>query len=136
MNGYPSCSALYPVFCYCLQDFWHYETQTGNPDCNACFLTSIAVGLLGAYFHLVRAILPNAPLEDIVSVALLVWAPPVLGPLTFALVGLMGISAAWIEDPPDSGILTLLGGMKVHLPYSKRALVFHDCYGQPGDGDQ
>jgi hypothetical protein len=88
------------------------------------FLTSIAVGLLGAYFHLVRAILPNAPLEDIVSVALLVWAPPVLGPLTFALVGLMGISAAWIEDPPDSGILTLLGGMKVHLPYSKTRAYF------------
>jgi hypothetical protein len=89
------------------------------------FIVSIAVGLLGAYFHLVRAILPNAPLGDMVSVALLVWAPPILGPLTFALVGLMGISAAWIEDPPDSGILTLLAGKKIHLPYSKtRALFF------------
>lgn len=88
------------------------------------FLTSIVVGLLGAYFHLFRAILPNAPLGDIVSVPLLVWAPPLLGPLTFALVGLMGISAAWMEDPPDSGILRLLGGVKVRLPYSKTRAYF------------
>lgn len=89
------------------------------------FMVSIAVGLLGAYFHLVRAILPNAPLGEMVSVALLVWAPPILGPLTFALVGMMGISAAWIEDPPDSGILTLFGGKKIRLPYSKtRAFLF------------
>jgi hypothetical protein len=88
------------------------------------FLTSIAVGLLGAYFHLVRAVLPNAPLQDVVSVALLVWAPPILGPLTFALVGLMGISAAWIEDPADSGRLALLGGMRINLPYSKTRAYF------------
>lgn len=88
------------------------------------FLSSIVVGLLGAYFHLVRAILPNAPPGDIVSVALLVWAPPILGPLTFALVGLMGISAAWIESPTDSGKLTLPGGMKIHLPYSKTRAYF------------
>lgn len=88
------------------------------------FLCSISVGLLGAYFHLFRAILPDAPLNEIVSVPLLVWAPPVLGPLTFALVGLMGISAAWIEDPPDSGVLKLLGGVKIHLPYSKTRAYF------------
>ena len=77
------------------------------------FLTSIIVGLLGAYFHLFRAILPDAPLGDIVSVPLLVWAPPVLGPLTFALVGLMGVSAAWIEEPPVSGVLSLIGGLRI-----------------------
>ena len=88
------------------------------------FLTSIAVGLLGAYFHLFRAILPDAPLGDIVSVPLLVWAPPILGPLTFALVGLMGVSAAWIEDPPDSGFLKLLGQLKIRLPYSKTRAYF------------
>lgn len=88
------------------------------------FLSSIIVGLLGAYFHTVRAIRPYAPQGGIVSVPLLVWAPPVLGPLTFALIGLLGISAAWKEDPPDSGILTLLRGRRIHLPYSKTRAYF------------
>jgi hypothetical protein len=89
------------------------------------FASSIAVGLLGAYFHILRAILPNAPPGERVSVNLLVWAPPVLGPLTFSLVGLLGISAAWAEDPPDSGRLDLLGGLKLRLPYSKtKAYIF------------
>jgi hypothetical protein len=88
------------------------------------YLASIVVGLLGAYFHIVRAILPNAPLGEIVSVPLFVWAPPLLGPLTFALVGLMGISAVWLEHPPDSGNLTLLGGRKLQMPFSKTHAFF------------
>lgn len=88
------------------------------------FMISIIVGLLGAYFHVVRAIRPAAPLGEIISVPLLVWAPPVLGPLTFALVGLLGISAAWVEEPPDSGTLILLRGRKLSLPYSKTRAYF------------
>ncbi len=89
------------------------------------FLASIAVGLLGAYFHLVRAILPSGAPGEQVSLGLLVWAPPILGPTMFVMVGLLGISAAWIEDPPDSGMLRLLGGRRLHLPYSKtRAYLF------------
>lgn len=89
------------------------------------FLTSILVGLLGAYFHTVRAILPYAQPGSQISVPLLVWAPPILGPLTFSLVGLLGLSAAWVENPPDSGTLILLGGRKISLPYSKtRAYYF------------
>ena len=83
------------------------------------YLASIVVGLLGMSFHIMRAVLPLAPLGERVSVSLVVWAPPILGPLTFALVGLMGISAVWMEQPPDSGNLTLLGGRKLSLPYSK-----------------
>jgi hypothetical protein len=83
------------------------------------FLISIAVGLLGAYFHITRAILPAGPPGERFTVNLLVWAPPVLGPLTFSLVGLIGISAAWVEHPPDSGDLTLLWGRHLRLPYSK-----------------
>jgi len=56
------------------------------------FVLSIGVGLLGAYYHFVRAILPNAPVGERVSIDLLVWAPPLLGPLTFALVGVLGAS--------------------------------------------
>lgn len=88
------------------------------------YLASIVVGLLGAYFHLVRAILPYAPAGEIVSVPLFVWAPPILGPLTFALIGLMGISAVWMEHPPDSGQLTLLGGRTLHMPFSKTSAYF------------
>lgn len=83
------------------------------------FILSIIVGLLGAYFHFIRAILPFAPAGQRFTVDLLIWAPPILGPLTFCLVGILGISAAWIEDPVDSGTLVLLGGRRLHLPYSK-----------------
>jgi hypothetical protein len=83
------------------------------------FIASIAVGLLGAFFHLRRAILPTAPLGELVSVPLLVWAPPILGPFTFALVGLVGLSAAWVEDPTDSGTLVFLKGSRLKLPLSK-----------------
>lgn len=88
------------------------------------YLLSIVVGLLGAYFHLVRAILPFAPLGERISVPLFVWAPPILGPLTFALVGLMGISAVWLEEPTDSGRLFLLGSKKITLPFSKTSFFF------------
>jgi hypothetical protein len=88
------------------------------------FVVSIGVGLLGAYFHVVRAILPFGPAGQQVSLDLLVWAPPILGPLTFSLVGLFGLSAAWVEDPPDSGNLVLLGGRRLQLPYSKTRAYF------------
>jgi hypothetical protein len=89
------------------------------------FVLSIGVGLLGAYYHFVRAILPSAPAGERVTVDLLVWAPPLLGPLTFALVGVLGLSAAWIEEPVDSGTLIVLGGRRLRLPYSKtRAYLF------------
>jgi hypothetical protein len=91
---------------------------------NLVFITSIIVGLLGAYFHAVRAIRPYAAPGERISVSLLVWAPPVLGPLTFALVGILGISASWIEDPPDSGTLLFWRGRRLSLPYSKTRAYF------------
>jgi hypothetical protein len=87
--------------------------------------TSIVVGLLGAYFHVVRAIRPDAPLGEIVTTQLLIWAPPIVGPLIFSLVGLWGVSAAWVEDPPDSGALRIWNGRRLRLPFSKtRAYLF------------
>jgi hypothetical protein len=86
---------------------------------------SIGVGLAGAYLHWIRAILPHALPGEQISVPLLVWAPPILGPLTFSLVGVLGISAAWIENPPESGRLTLIRRLRLPLPYSKtRAYLF------------
>ena len=87
--------------------------------------SSIVIGLLGAYFHAARAIRPDAPFGEVVTIPLLIWAPPIVGPLIFSLVGLWGVSAAWIEDPPGSGNLRLLGETRVHLPFSKsRAFLF------------
>ena len=85
---------------------------------------SIVVGLLGAYFHLMRAALPSGPAGEQLTVRLLVWGPPILGPLMFAFVGLWGLSAAWVEDPPDSGRLRMPGGRMLQLPLSKTRAYF------------
>lgn len=82
-------------------------------------VSSIVVGLVGTYFHIIRAVLPSAPEGARVSLGLLVWAPPILAPLTFALVGLWGLSAAWIEKPVNSGVLQIGAGKTLRLPYSK-----------------
>jgi hypothetical protein len=87
-------------------------------------MASIGVGLLGAYFHWVRAILPTGPAGQQVNIDLLVWAPPMVAPLTFCLVGVLGISAVWIEQPVDSGVLALLGGKRLRLPFSKTRAYF------------
>jgi len=87
-------------------------------------LTSIAVGVLGAYFHLRRAALPAAPVGEQLTLDLLIWAPPVLGPLAFAIAGVLGLSAAWIEAPTGSGTLVLMGGKRLHLPFSKTRAYF------------
>ncbi|WP_420631914.1 hypothetical protein [Candidatus Leptofilum sp.] len=88
------------------------------------FLASIVVGILGAYFHLVRGILPTAPLGSRVTLNLLVWAPPFLAPFAFAGIGLLGISAAWEEVPTGSGRLRLPFGRTVQMPYSKTRAYF------------
>ncbi len=88
------------------------------------FVASAVVGLLGAYFHVVRTVLPNAPAGAQVTLDLFVLAPPVLGPLAIALVDLLGVSAAWVEDPTDSGRLRLPGGIHLQLPYSKTNAYF------------
>lgn len=80
--------------------------------------SSVFVGVLGSYYHTVRAALPSAPQGFRISLDLLVWAPPFLAPLSFVGVALLGISAAWIEKPVDSGIL-LFGKRSIQLPYSK-----------------
>ncbi len=99
--------------------------QTAAIIASLVLIGSIIVGLLGAYFHIVRAIRPDAPLGDVVTIPLLIWAPPIVGPLIFSLVGLWGVSAAWIEKPSDSGTLRLWGDTRLRLPFSKtRAFLF------------
>lgn len=91
---------------------------------NLVFLGSIIVGFLGVYFHLKRTLFLQTPLGQEQSINALVWAPPILGPLFFAFIGVLGISAAWIESPPDSGQLLLLGNYRIQMPYSKTRAYF------------
>lgn len=87
------------------------------------FAACIVVGLLGSYFHLRRAFLPTAGGGIVIPNEVLLWAPPLLGPLTFLLVAILGISAAWEEEPRGSGLLRLLGSARIQMPLSKtRAL--------------
>ncbi len=91
---------------------------------SAIFLASIAVGLLGMYFHILRAVLPLASAGERLSIALVVWAPPLLGPLTFALVGWLGLIAVWPEQPADSGNFAFPGGRRVRFPMGKTNAYF------------
>ncbi len=87
-------------------------------------LSSIGMGLLGAYFHLHRAFQPFAEAGQQANVSLAIWAPPLLAPLTFALVGLIGLSAIWMESSVDSGELVLTDNFRLQLPYSKTSGYF------------
>jgi hypothetical protein len=91
---------------------------------NLTFIGSILIGLLGVFFHLRRAGIIGGGSASSAAIDLLVFAPPFLGPLAFSLVGALGISAAWVEDPPDSGRLRLLGQRTIQLPYSKTRAYF------------
>jgi len=100
------------------------KRQLANIIASLAMLASIAVGILGSYYHLHRAILVNAPAGQQFTALVMVYAPPLLGPLTFALVGILGISAAWEEDPTDSGRLRLFGNLRVQMPLSKTRAYF------------
>ncbi len=86
---------------------------------NLVLLLSILVGLLGAYFHLSRSLALESGLISLEAARALVWAPPVIGPMFFILIAVLGISAAWVESPADSGRLRLSAGRWVQMPYSK-----------------
>jgi hypothetical protein len=98
--------------------------MTANVIASLVFLAGIVVGFLGFYYHLNRMLLPQAPPGQQVMACLLVYGPPLLGPMTFVLVAVLGISAAWQEDPPDSGELRLLGNLNLRMPLSKTRAYF------------
>lgn len=83
------------------------------------FFTSIFVGVLGSYFHVRRAFLMDASLLTNLDLNLLVWAPPLLGPLSFTGIGILGMVAVMKEEVTDSGVLLFYRGKKLRLPLSK-----------------
>jgi hypothetical protein len=100
------------------------HAMTGQMMAGGVFVTSIAVGLLGAFFHLRRATAWAAPPGERFSLNLLIWAPPVIAPLMFALIGVLGLSSVWAEEPAGSGVLRLWGERRVRLPLSKTRAFF------------
>ncbi len=88
-------------------------------------LSSAAVGVLGSWYHFQYAYHPGAPEGFKLTLEALIWAPPVLGPLSFALVGWLGISAVWHEEPVGSGRLNFLDRWTVQLPYSKSRAYYY-----------
>jgi hypothetical protein len=86
---------------------------------NMVFIASAVVGIMGVVFHLQRAGLPSGPLAERLTTRLLVWGPPFLGPLMFVLIALWGMSAAWVEYPPDSGRLRVVRNRTLRLPLAK-----------------
>ncbi|TFG67307.1 MAG: hypothetical protein E4H27_09165 [Anaerolineales bacterium] len=84
---------------------------------------SIIVGLLGTYFHFIRAIRPFAASGDRVSIDLLVWGAPVFAPPTFILVGVLGLIALVKTDGQKRGG-TYGSGLPGRLPLAKDQFFF------------
>jgi hypothetical protein len=98
--------------------------QAANLIVSLVFLATIVVGVLGSYYHLHRAVLSGAPAGQQFTALIMVYAPPLFGPLTFILVGILGASAAWQEHPVDSGVLLLPRGRQLQMPLSKTRAYF------------
>lgn len=98
--------------------------QAANLLAAAVLLACVAVGVLGSYFHLHWTVLSDAPAGQQLTTRMLIYGPPLLGPLTFILIAVMGLSAVWIEQPVDSGRLLLWGGRHLQMPTGKTQAYF------------
>ena len=85
---------------------------------------SLIVGLIGAYFHIERAFPPGGAQDANVIVRILVFAPPVIAPLTFSLVSVLGVIAVAYEHPADSGNMIMPGFFSWRVPFSKTRQYF------------
>lgn len=83
---------------------------------------SVVVGVLGTSFHWERALAPsNIPGADL-RWDWIIYAPPVVAPLAFAGIGLMGILSALEEPKP--GQFSLPGVLTFQTPMSKTRQLF------------
>jgi hypothetical protein len=97
---------------------------TANILATTVMVACVVVGVLGSYFHLRWTIQSGAPAGQQITTTMLVYGPPLLGPLTFILISLIGVSAVWIESPVDSGRLSLWGGKFIQMPTNKTQAYF------------
>jgi len=85
----------------------------------AVLLLTMLLGLWGFVLHVLRATTLEAGPGHMISLNGVIWSPPILGPLTSAMIGFIGIYSAWREVPADSGRIHLGGFFKFRLPFSK-----------------
>lgn len=85
---------------------------------------SVAVGVIGSAFHWARAVPPPGLGAQQLDFDWLVFAPPVVGPLAFAGVGILAIIAVLEDTKPETGMLTLPGVLtfKTPLPQTRQFL--------------
>lgn len=86
----------------------------------AVYAGSLVVGVVGTWFHYDRLVTPNVSWVGSLLGEPFVWFPPVLAPLTFVLVAVLGASALFEEVPDGSGRIRLLGQHFVQMPLPKR----------------
>jgi len=86
---------------------------------NTVLLLTMLLGVYGFILHVLRAIVPEAAIGDMISLNMIIWAPPILGPLTSAMIGFIGIYSSWRESPVDSGLINLGEKFRLQLPFSK-----------------
>ncbi len=105
--------------------------QAANIIATVVFFASIIVGFLGTYFHVSRGVLlPQGNIFERFRISFLIWAPPAVAPLAFVMVGILGISAAWVEDPVGSGRLRFSARRFLQMPFSKtQAYFWLVCFG-------
>ncbi|MEZ4837072.1 MAG: hypothetical protein R2873_34605 [Caldilineaceae bacterium] len=94
------------------------QPHTGFDLATVTLVLSIGVGLLGAYFPSATPLTPS-PVSERLTLDLLVSGAARAGAMAFALAGVLGISAAWIESPADSGRL-ILWGDHINYPTARR----------------
>ena len=80
---------------------------------------SIFVGVLGTAFHWARAVPPASIGSQALQWDWIIYAPPVLGPLAFAGIGVLAIIALLEDTKPETGKLTLPGVFTVDTPMAQ-----------------
>ena len=77
---------------------------------------SVAVGIIGSAFHWSRVLPPTNFANYGLQWDWIIYAPPVVGPLAFAGVGLLAIIALLEDTKPETGKLTLPGIITFNTP--------------------
>lgn len=79
-------------------------------------MASVVVGIIGTAFHWAR-VLPPTNFENYgLQWDWIIYAPPVVGPLSFAGIGLLAIIALLEDTDPETGKLTLPGVITFNTP--------------------
>ncbi|MGQ9697474.1 MAG: hypothetical protein ACUVRO_05720 [Armatimonadota bacterium] len=86
----------------------------------AAMLTGVVVGFMGSAFHFNAVVGPGGQL----SWQWVIFGSPVLGPLAFAGIGLIGLLAALREDPADSGRMMLGRLLLLQAPISRQRQLY------------